>query len=303
MKNSTDNKFFFILTSALVFFVIVSATLVSGKESKRPSQAKNAVQKLFPHVTLEAKSAYVYDLRTGKALFEKNADKALPLASLTKLMSALVAFDLAPSHSTVSVTSTALANYGDSGLIEGERWSLKNLLDFSLLTSSNDGIRAVALSLSGLDTFVKNMNDKAKSIGLHDTTFQNETGLDIQEGEDGAMQGGAYGSAKDTALLMGYILKNKPGLLEATKQSELRLASLDNTSYLAKNTDFLVDKMPGALASKTGFTDLAGGNLAFAFDPDLGRPIVVVILGSSVEGRFVDAQKLINATMQYITAQ
>lgn len=301
----SEKRFFLILSGALTFFLVTSFVLGNRIERGDFSTPTHLVENQFPEVELEAKSAYVYDLRTGKELFAQDPDRRLPLASITKLMSALVALDLSPSYGTVTVTGSALAVYGDSGLKNGEKWSLGNLLDFSLLTSSNDGIHAVALSLASLEktlvtdeeiinSFVVEMNAKASKLGLKNTYFWNETGLD-----ESLAKGGAYGSARDISTLVGYILKNNPSALEATKESETTINSSDSV-HEARNTNSVANQIPGLLASKTGFTDIAGGNLVFIFDPELGRPIVVTILGSSGEGRFVDALKLVDATLEYI---
>ena len=84
------------------------------------------------------------------------------------------------------------------------------------------------------------------------------------------------------------MLKNYPDLLKDTAEASER------------NTNLVASEIPGLLGSKTGLTDLAGGNLVFAFDPELGRPIVITILGSTEEGRFQDVRKLISATLEYI---
>jgi len=264
------------------------------------------VYEKFPGTELEAKSAYVYDVRTGEVIFAKNQDLRMPLASITKLMSALVAVELSPAYAAVTVSAEALATLGDSGLKRDEKWTLKDLIDFSLITSSNDGMRAIALSLGALDKsnlsdkevvsdFVREMNKKAGELGLANTYFWNETGLDVSE-----YKGGAYGSAKDISHLMQYILINHPEVLEATKESSATITSLDNFKYEARNTNSVANDIPGLRGSKTGFTDIAGGNLSFIFDPEIGRPIVITILGSSAEGRFEDAKKLIQGTLEYI---
>jgi D-alanyl-D-alanine carboxypeptidase (penicillin-binding protein 5/6) len=223
-----------------------------------------------------------------------------------------------PEYGTVKVSQEALDTYGDSGLAAGEKWTLKNLLDFSLLTSSNDGIHAVALALAALDksdateteiiqNFVTAMNAKASALGLKNTYFLNETGLDESNVKGGppdrtVVRAGAYGSARDISTLFGTILKTKPELLEATREPAAVFVSLNNLSHAGKNTNVLVSDVPGILGSKTGFTDIAGGNVVFAFDPELGRPIIIAVLGSSAAGRFEDAKKLVDATMQYIGA-
>jgi serine-type D-Ala-D-Ala carboxypeptidase (penicillin-binding protein 5/6) len=305
IKAMQDKNFSYITLGAVGF---LGLTLFAFRPIASRPVVEAPVEHVFPRVTLQAKAAYVYDLREGKELFAKNADTRLPLASVTKLMSALVASDLLPSYGTIKVSQAALATYGDSGLTEGEKWTLKNLLDFSLLTSSNDGIHAVALSLAALNktnatdteiiqSFVSAMNAKASALGLKNTYFLNETGLDESE-----VKNGAYGSARDISTLVSYILIHRPELLEATREPAAVFVSLDNFSHAGKNTNTLVRDLPGILGSKTGFTDIAGGNVVFAFDPELGRPIVISVLGSSASGRFEDAKKLVEATMEYIGA-
>ncbi|MFZ2484673.1 MAG: hypothetical protein WAW81_01895, partial [Minisyncoccia bacterium] len=181
-------------------------------------------------------------------------------------------------------------------------------LDFSLLTSSNDGMRAVALSLGALskagagpeeiiNDFVGEMNIKAGELGLKNTYFWNETGLDESD-----VKGGAYGTARDVSTLMAHILANYPELFAATREVKTTITSLDNRAHVANNTNNIADEIPGLLASKTGFTDTAGGNLAIVFDPELGRPIVISILGSTGDGRFEDMRILIGAVMTYISS-
>ena len=239
-------------------------------------------------------------------MFAKNENTRIPLASLTKVMAALVAEELSPSYGTIIVTSGALKAEGDSGLRVNEKWLLKDLLDFSLVSSSNDGIHAVALTLGALknsqatekqmiEDFVRMMNAKAAELDLKNTYFWNETGLDESEAK-----GGAYGTARDMSTLLEYVITREPEMLEATREPTAMLTSLDRYQHLAKNTNTLASDTPGLLGSKTGYTDIAGGNLVFIFDPELGRPIIVSILGSSIEGRFQDAQTIINATLKYL---
>jgi serine-type D-Ala-D-Ala carboxypeptidase (penicillin-binding protein 5/6) len=307
LTNPREIKFFTALGIILVIFltisVVLGARIQRGNVSK-PSQVVTATP--FDNIRLSAKAAYVYDSRTGKVLFSKNPTKRLPLASLTKVMTALVALDTAPANSTIRITSNSLNPEGDSGLLIGETWHLKDLLDFSLTSSSNDGMHAVALALGALhisnptekeaqDDFVLSMNKKAAAIGMKNTYFMNETGLD-----ESTNKGGAYGTAEDMARLFDYILRNQSDLLEATASSKIRVQTLDNYSHSARNTDEIVDDIPGIKASKTGLTDIAGGNLVIAFDPELGRPIIISVLGSTQSGRFDDMIKLVEASIKSI---
>lgn len=308
-------RLFLVLVILLVFIFVISF-IFGFKVERRDASVPTEAASLFPPVTIGAKAAYVYDVRTKTVLFAKNENTRLPLASLTKVMSALVAEDASPLYGTVTISKEALAAEGDSGFLQDEKWSLDNLLDFSLVTSSNDGMRAVALALGALsraeasseeiiNDFVGEMNRKASELGLKNTYFWNETGLDLPTGQGQAdesdVKGGAYGTARDMSVLMEYIIVYHPELFTATKETLTTIQSVDNHSHIAKNTNIIVDEIPGLLASKTGFTDTAGGNLLVAFDPELGRPIIISILGSTEKGRFEDARTLISAVMKYIS--
>lgn len=304
--HDSEIRLFLILVVALLFLSIVSAIFGSSVERKDKSVPTEVVSRTFPQVAFGAKAVYVYDMRTQTVLFAKNENTRLPLASLTKIMSALVARDSSPPYGVVTINAESLLAKGDNGLLRDEKWTLKDILDFSLLTSSNDGMRAVAFSLGALERagaspeeiindFVGTMNHKAQELGLKNTYFWNETGLDESD-----VKGGAYGTARDMGALLEYILTHHPEILEATKEAVTTFQSLDNRLHVAKNTNGLVAEIPGLVASKTGFTDTAGGNLVIVFDPELGRPIVISILGSTEEGRFADARVLIDAVMEHI---
>ncbi len=116
--------------------------------------------------------------------------------------------------------------------------------------------------------------------------------------DDGETSGG-NGSAVDVANLLKYILINHPTLLEATKLDSTTISSFTKR-HLAKNTDESIGEIPGLIAGKTGYTALAGGNLVVAFDASIGRPIIVVVLGSTESGRFNDMEQLVGASLEYI---
>ncbi|MDB5254467.1 MAG: hypothetical protein JWL80_533 [Parcubacteria group bacterium] len=304
---SKKEKRLFSFLGGLLLIILALSYIFGGKIQRdaNSSPTKTAANP-FDKVHVVAKAAYVYDVRTGEVLYSKNPDTRIPLASLTKVMTALVATDLASNNSTITVSDAAVQTEGDSGLIAGERFSLKNLLDFSLTSSSNDGMAAVAISLGDLHStnstaessiadFVTTMNKKANALGMKNTYYFNPTGLDETE-----HKGGAYGTAKDMSILFSYIITNKPYLLTATTQSAFEVPSLDHTIHVAHNTDALVNDIPGLKGSKTGFTDLAGGNLIVAFDPEIGRPIVISVLGSTEADRFQDVSRLVKTTFAYL---
>ncbi len=270
-----------------------------------PTDEHTSKQKsAFSDVDIKARGAIVWDVREQKVLFNKNADEKLPLASITKLMTALVAYELLDQNEKISITTNALHTEGDSGFVDGERFSVKNLSDLTLITSSNDG--AAALSAKGgvaIDPhadpeaiFVEAMNVKAKELGLTKTRFSNSTGLDVSSTE-----ASAYGSARDIAHLMEYVITHITDAVTLTTLDLTKISNVDGAYHTAKNTNAYVENIDGLIASKTGYTTIAGGNLVIAVNVGLNRPIIVVVLGSSFEGRFDDAITLVEHAREHIT--
>lgn len=251
----------------------------------------------FSAIALAAESVFVWDPTTDRVLYELNPDEQLPLASVTKLMTALVTHELVATTDPIAITTEAINQDGASGLLPGESFSLQNLSDLVLLSSSNDGAYALAQTVGALlapdgdaSTFVAAMNIRAEELGLTQTYFRNPTGLDITEDE-----AGAYGSARDIAFLLEYILINQPGILEETAKTNTVLVNTAGATHAVQNTNQYVDDIAGIIGSKTGYTELAGGNLAVAFDAGVNRPVIIVALGSTRYGRFQDILQLTDA--------
>lgn len=281
---------------------IVAVTPPSTPEVTTP--AKN----YFEGISLEGQAVYVWDIEKEKVLYAQNEEAQLPLASIAKLMTVAVANQFISPNDTILIQDQNLYEEGDNGLLAFEEWNAKDLIDFTLLVSSNDGADVLASAAGAAKIvrsgsqedspeaiFVAEMNDFAKEIGLKQTYFLNETGLDPTK-----VTSGAYGSARDAALLMEYIVEHHPELVDATTVPTRDIVSLSNFVHTATNTNQNIGNIPGLIASKTGFTDLAGGNLVIAFDAGINRPIVVSVLGSSLEGRFTDVEKLVDATLKQI---
>ncbi len=260
----------------------------------------------FEDIKIEAESAYIWDIRMQKAIYNKNADERLPLASITKLMTALVAYELIDDTDTIGITMDAISQEGDSGFLDGEEFSLRNLTNLTLITSSNDGAYALASAAGNSLGYTENparifidaMNIRAEEIGLSQTYFNNPTGLDISE-----TKAGAYGSARDMAFLMEYVITNYPEVLELTKEGLTAIPNMEGNAHTAQNTNNTVTSINGLIASKTGYTDLAGGNLVIVYDAGLNRPIIVSVLGSTMNGRFSDVSILAEKARQYILSQ
>ena len=262
----------------------------------------------FTALVLTAKSAYVYDFKTKQALFARNEREIVPLASITKIMTAVTALSLVPETTYVTVTERAIKEEGDSGLRVGERWLLRDLLTFMLVESSNDSAVAVSGAVGGIlatstenpeagrNIFIGEMNRRAKGLGLSSTYFLNESGLDLD-----AARAGAYSSASETALLLGYALTQFPAVFRETRWGDLKIQNDNGRSYTAQNTNKDTSNFPLLIASKTGYTDLAGGNLVIAFDAGFNHPIIVAVLGSTAEDRFTDVEKLVWATLDSLS--
>lgn len=276
----------------LIFYFYGSDGSRKSEEKARPtaeiiSEIKEAP---FDNVKLEAKSAYVFDIVVEKPIFEFNAEAQLPLASLTKLMTAAVAKENIPEWALIEIGAEATKQEGDFGFLVGEKWKISDLLDAMLVSSANDAAAAIAMSRSD---FIPLMNKKSDELKLNQTYFLNSTGLDSSN-----YIAGAYGSARDVANLLNYLIKSHPSLLETTRYGEVRI-----NSRIFKNTNELIDETPGIIAGKTGYSGLAGGNLAVVFDMGLEHPVIIVALGSSEEGRFEDVRILYNETLKYFSEQ
>jgi len=312
IENRTKYFVNVLLVLSILSIIVYGFAVAEDKPSTLVTKA-SADEKVdpFSNIDIEARSAIVWDVINNRAIYSKNPNLPLPLASLTKVMTALTADQILGNSSKVQIKQQYLEPDGDSKLLAGDTWKSRDLSDFTLITSSNDGALALAsvaeseindgiqsdLNISAEDNipgFIDAMNETASKVGLSNSKFYNEHGLDEE-----ADRGGAYGSAKDMAKLVQYILKYRPSLLEATRYKNLEFASND-MRYDAENTNLYLDKIPDVLASKTGYTDLAGGNLVVAFDAGLNRPIIISVLGSSQEGRFSDTLKLVDASQKYL---
>ena len=296
-KNNNLKYFFFSVATIAVFFLIgyFVFTKIGAREKDAVVAEKRAVEEDlsgFNSLLLDAKAVFVWDIVEKKAIYSKNEEAQMPLASLSKIMTVLIASEYLKNN------SAEFTNKKETG-----KWSLKNLIDFTLVTSSNDGASLLASAIEAFDKnfenediFTDKMNKKAKELGLKQTYFINETGLDIDEQE----QSGSYGSARDIAMLLNYTIKNNPEIMEATSYDNIKLQTVDGKMHMVKNTNEAINKIPWILASKTGYTKLAGGNLVVAFDVGPARPIIISVMGSTKDGRFEDMEKLVETAIKHI---
>ncbi len=273
-------------------------TWQNDRQSQREEQVKDKrlalIAQKLDSLNILAKAVAVYDASTNEELYSRNATVPLPLASLTKIMTVLVALNDYGRDGEITISRAAVNREGNYGLLVGEKWRVEDLAKLTLVVSSNDG--AYALADDQLKEFLNKMNDKARAIGLSSAVFLDPTGLDIDNKATGEPVGaGSYASARDMNVLALFALRDYPDIFSATVLPDITVKSLSGFTHTVKNTDEDIGKIPNLLFSKTGNTDMAGGNLTIIFKNALGHEIAITVLGSTYEGRFTDMEKIVNA--------
>jgi D-alanyl-D-alanine carboxypeptidase (penicillin-binding protein 5/6) len=232
------------------------------------------------------RSGLLFDLDTGQVLWRRLPDRVLPIASLTKMMTALIVVARSKPDDKVRVTKEALAYKGSGiGLLpKGKRVKLETMLNGLLLPSGNDAAIALAQRTSGtVAHFVERMNEHARDLGLECTRFSSP---------DGFVDAGNHSCAVDLAALARAVL-DQPRLARIVRRRRalLPFPIKGGRLYLFNNNPLLRTGYPGAIGIKTGYTDAAGRCLAAAARRN-GRRLGVVLLHSPDPGR--QATQLLN---------
>ena len=221
----------------------------------------------------------------GRVLWSRRETERRPMASITKIMTAVVALERSD-VTTMVVIPKASGQVGESTafLRPGEKLPMNQVLEALLVKSGNDAAVAIARSVAGSDeAFVKLMNDKAVELGLKNTHFANSHGLD---------EAGHYTTAADLAVLGRYAMAN-PRFREIVKMQTVTIGSGARKEVL-HSTDLLIGNYAGAIGIKTGFTDGAGYSVLSAAERD-GLTLYAVVLGTSSElQRFREARELLD---------
>lgn len=230
-----------------------------------------------PHHTAHA--AILYERSTNTVLFGHNIHQRRAPASLTKMMTAIVAVENGLLNDIVTVSANAAGTRGSSAnLYAGQQIRLLDLLYGLLLNSGNDAAVAIAEHVAGsVEAFADMMNERAREMGLQNTQFRNPHGLD---------EPGHYSTAFDLALLTDAAM-NYPQIAEIIKTKEHQW----NETLYWRNTNRLLWQMQGAEGVKTGTTGQAGNCLIAAVSDD-GMQLVSVVLGSS--NRWADSERILN---------
>ncbi len=253
---------------------------------------------------VRAKSAIAIDADTGTVLHYQNGNARTAIASLTKVMSAIIVVESIDDLEKEVIIIDEEAFYTDgtkvgcprSGycvsnrLRMGEKVSAKVLFEAMVMNSANDAAVALAKHVAGTQKeFARMMNQKAEALGLTDTHFCNPSGLDEDDNP-----GGCYSTAHDLARITAYSLQHDK-IWQAMKIQEKEVYSVDGTiMHQLVNTDLLLDQMPNCLGGKTGFTYEAGKSLMTAAHHPLDRDRKVVAVMIDNIYRWQDMQGLFN---------
>ena len=270
-----------ILSTALLLYCwqFASCNIMGASPSDASDVPKRAEQVLSDAITpsVSAKSAVLIDGESGELLCSKNPDERLPMASTTKIMTALVAIEEGDLASEVTIPREAVGVEGSSiYLYEGEKLTLEELLYAVLLESANDAATAVAIHISGsVEGFAALMNEKAAKLGLENTHFENPHGLDSAQ---------HYTTARELAIIAAEAMKN-PKLREiaSTKKKTIPLNDTEGVRLLI-NHNRLLKSYNGAIGVKTGYTKKSGRCLVSAAERD-GLTLICVTLSAPDDWR------------------
>lgn len=237
---------------------------------------------------LTCKSAILVDSKTGNILFEKNPDEKLPLASVTKIMTMLLAMERIDEgkmdYDDIITASQNAKSYGGSTIFldEGEKMSVSDILKGIAVASGNDAAVAMAEHISGThEEFVKLMNQRAKELGMINTNFVNANGLD----EDNH-----YSTARDIAIMSRELMKHEK-IFDYTK---IWMDSLRNGEFTLSNTNKLIRFYDGATGLKTGSTSKAMFCISATAKKNNMHLIAVIMASPTSKERQSDASKLLD---------
>ena len=226
---------------------------------------------------VSAKAAVLMEAESGEVVFGQNPDARLPMASTTKIMTALVALEEMPLETVITVSPDTVGVEGSSiYLTEGEQLTLEELLYALMLESANDAAETIAAAVAGsVEDFASLMNRKAAALGLTDTRFSNPHGLDAD---------GHYTTARELALIARAALQD-PVFRQicSTKRKTIPLHGTEGVRLLL-NHNKLLDSYKDCIGVKTGFTRKTGRCLVSAAERD-GVTLIAVTLGAPDDWR------------------
>ncbi len=302
----SDNFFLSLISSSLliiIFFVLLflppshsssgkkavlsySTGLKNNLEDKifklRPV-LKNGV---FSFPILSAQSVVVLDLDSDIYLYEKNPDSQMLPASLTKLVTAMIALDYFPLDQEISFSGRYVEGQ-NMGLVAGESLTVEDAIEALLVYSANDAAYLLAENYpGGIESFVSAMNQKVLSLGASSTHFENPTGFD---------GGNHKTTALDLVKISKAVLEDRKIMEVVPKKEVVVLGLSSGKQYFLPNTNKLLGEVEGVLGLKTGWTENARENLITYYQKD-GKRLLFILLGS--QDRFGETRELIDWVLE-----
>lgn len=282
------------ITSILVILIIllnstiIFADLEDTEENVNINTIKQEVIQTTSSITdspkINSRIALVYDRASGRILFDKNGNKITPMASTTKIMTAIVVVENSNLSDIVTIDSKSAGTGGSRlGLKKNDKITVNDLLYGLMLRSGNDAAVALAVHVGGsVNGFAELMNKKARELGLTSTHFVVPHGLDMD---------GHYTTAYELAKIADYALKNeKIREIVSTKTCTI---NINNNSKTISNTNELLGSVSGVYGVKTGFTNGAGRCLVTSCTRGENQIITVVLGCDTKRQRTLDSAKLI----------
>ncbi len=240
-----------------------------------------------PDLELQAKSAVILDQDSNRVLFSKNDTDQLPMASITKIMTALVVLDKYGDRleTVIAVPAEAIKTNGSKMyLYTNERLTAMNLLKGLLIHSANDAALTFAYHIAGgEEKFAKLMNAKAQTLGLWNTHFANPIGFDAPD---------HYSTAKDLAELT-RVAVNNPTFAQIVATKKIIVTDVSGRfKHSLDNTNKLIGQYDNVIGVKTGTTDEAGASLVASAVGGSGQKVIVVLLDSP--DRFAEGKQALD---------
>lgn len=294
-------RYYFYSASLILFAVIIAVAspfllgsadnLIASLQIPQNNSQVAGIQKYnippigknLPAPNFSARAALIKDLATGATLYQKDSNIPFPIASTTKIMTALVASEYFKQNSVLTVGLSAGTPGSKVGLISGEDLTFRSLLYGMLLNSGNDAAFTLAENYpGGILGFVSAMNKKVATLDLKNTHFDNPAGFDSPR---------QFSSAEDLAKITEVALKNSTlARIFATKETNIVSLNKKYTHQLL-NLNKLLSDVRGVLGVKTGTTEEAKENLVTLVERD-GHKVLLVVLGSN--NRFLETTRLID---------
>jgi D-alanyl-D-alanine carboxypeptidase len=292
-KKSKLKVIIFIIAGAAAIFVIgrnIVLTEISSSPLATPVAGRRAFEFDLPDsnicagIRLNVKSGIAIDNKTHKVLYCYNADSMMPVASISKLLTAMVVLDNYKPDSIMTITEDDGTNSAKSSLRIGERITVRDLLHVALIRSDNRAARAISRSISPTyEAFANKMNAKAREIGLANTVMYEPTGLDERN----------RSTAADCARLINQAMLY-PVIARITSLKDYTYRTVDrNKLKRVFNTNKLVFSKYRILAGKTGYISESDYCLTTVMEDGSGRKVTVVVLGApGPQTRFREARRL-----------